>query len=1145
MFKTRYGIPAPVWLLILFAACLGLGRALPSDLQDEITPTAHAATLTVNTADDHNDGACNAADCTLREAINAVNGGSGGDTISFNVPGPGVRTINVTSGLPTVNKTVSIDGTTQPGFSGTPLIELNGAGAGASVTGLQFNAQSCSVRGLIINRFSGYGINTDSFSGLTLQGNYIGTDAAGTSAQGNGSGGVRINIGGVTVGGTTAVARNVISGNTGSGIDVVAGSANVILGNYIGTNAAGTAAVPNTLNGITISGGSATVGGNTSGAGNVISGNDGTSFPAGVGIYIIGGLGNQVQGNFIGTNAAGTGKIPNRYGIFIDGAANNVIGGTTAAARNVISGNVVLGIAILNAGATNNVVQGNYVGPDVTGAVALGNGNGLNGDGIDVGQIGKGPSNVTIGGTAPGAGNVISGNSFQGLLIFNDLNGVNVQGNLIGTNAAGTASLGPQRVGIFINTTSAGAATIGGTSAGARNIISGNDDGFDLNTLSTGITIQGNYIGTDITGTIAVPNTSRGMFVSTNNTLIGGTAAGAGNVISGNGGDAVQFGNGVTGNLVQGNFIGLKADGVSALGNSSNGVNIFTGASSNTIGGTAAGAGNRIAFNARAGVAIDSGTGNSVLSNSIFSNTGLGIDLTPAAVTANDSCDTDSGPNNLQNFPVLTSATAGAVNTTIQGTLNSTASTTFRIEFFSNASCDASGNGEGKTFLGATNVTTDASCNANFSFSVPNAAISGSSITATATDPNNNTSEFSSCASLFGTLQFSSATYSVLEGGKHVDTTITRFGDTSGAASVSFATGDLAGTQNCNVALGVASSRCDYEARLATVRFAPGETSKTVTVFVIDDSYLEGPETFTVNLSNASGVTLGATFTATVTITDNDLATGPNPIDQTGFFVNLHYLDFLNREPDQPGFDFWSNEINVCGNSQLCIEGKRVNTSGSFFLSIEFQQTGYLVERLYKASYADATGTSTLNGSHQLMVPIVRLNEFLLDTQEISQGVIVGQAGWEQVLENNKQSFAAQFVQRSRFTTAFPTSLTPAQFVDALNQNAGNVLSAGERTTAINLFGGAGNTNNLTARAQAVRQVADDQDLQNAEFNRAFVLMQYFGYLRRNPNDPQDSDYTGYEFWLNKLNQFNGNFLNAEMVKAFITSIEYRQRVGP
>src|SRR5262249_3323868 len=156
----------------------------------------------------------------------------------------------------------------------------------------------------------------------------------------------------------------------------------------------------------------------------------------------------------------------------------------------------------------------------------------------------------------------------------------------------------------------------------------------------------------------------------------------------------------------------------------------------------------------------------------------------------------------------------------------------------------------------------------------------------------------------------------------------------------------------------------------------------------------------------------------------------------------------------------------------------------------------------------------------------------------------VGVGDWQTVLENNKQAFAAEFVQRSRFTTAFATSMTPAQFVDALNVNAGNVLSASERTTVINLFGGAGNTANQTARAQAVRQVAEDPDLVANEINRAFVFMQYIGYLRRNPNDTPDSDYTGFDFWKQKLDAFGGNFITAEMVKAFNTSIENRQRFG-
>jgi hypothetical protein len=200
---------------------------------------------------------------------------------------------------------------------------------------------------------------------------------------------------------------------------------------------------------------------------------------------------------------------------------------------------------------------------------------------------------------------------------------------------------------------------------------------------------------------------------------------------------------------------------------------------------------------------------------------------------------------------------------------------------------------------------------------------------------------------------------------------------------------------------------------------------------------------------------------------------------------------------------------------------------------------------MYKVAYGYYNGKSGLGGAHSISVPVVRFTEFLQDTQRIGRGVIVNQAGWEQALENNKQAYALEFVQTSRFTAAYPTTMTPAAFVNALNQNAGNVLSASERTTAINLFGGAGDSSNTTARAQALRQVAEDQDLFNAESNRAFVLTEFFGYLRRNPNDLPDSDYTGYEFWFSKLNQFNGDYIAAEMVKAFIASGEYRQRFGP
>jgi len=273
-------------------------------------------------------------------------------------------------------------------------------------------------------------------------------------------------------------------------------------------------------------------------------------------------------------------------------------------------------------------------------------------------------------------------------------------------------------------------------------------------------------------------------------------------------------------------------------------------------------------------------------------------------------------------------------------------------------------------------------------------------------------------------------------------------------------------------------------------------------------------------------------------------ATPGNP-DNTDYFVHQHYLDFLDREPDAGGFDYWANQIISCGATASCIDAKRTNVSAAFLLSSEFQQTSGLVERLYKTAYGDANGTSTIGGTHPVSVPIVRLNEFLPDTEQIGQDVVVGQAGWDTVLENNKQSFVAQFIQRPRFTTAFPTTLTPAEFVDKLNQNAGNVMSSSERAAAVGLFGGATDTSNITARAQALRQIAENQKLYDAEFNRAVVLMEYFGYLRRNANEGQDTDYSGYDFWLTKLIQFNGDFQKSEMVKAFISSTEYRQRFGP
>ena len=328
---------------------------------------------------------------------------------------------------------------------------------------------------------------------------------------------------------------------------------------------------------------------------------------------------------------------------------------------------------------------------------------------------------------------------------------------------------------------------------------------------------------------------------------------------------------------------------------------------------------------------------------------------------------------------------------------------------------------------------------------------------------------------------------------------------------------------------------------------AAGETSKSIFIPIIDDSYHEAFETFKVILSGPTGGDLGSPSAVTVAINDNDPVNGPNPIEQANFFVRQHYIDFLNREPDASGLAFWSNQITECQQPGATCNAtvRRINVSAAFFLSIEFQETGYLVERLYKTAYGDASGTSNFGPAHQLAVPIVRLNEFLPDTQEIGRGLVVGQTGWEQVLENNKVAFILQFVQRSRFSTSYSALLTPAQFVDQLFANAGVTPTPAERTVAINEFGGAATSNDNAARARSLRLVAENSTLNQNEKNRAFVLTQYFGYLRRNPDDPQDTDYSGYDFWLTKLNQFNGNFVNADMVQAFIDSGEYRGRFGP
>lgn len=395
-----------------------------------------------------------------------------------------------------------------------------------------------------------------------------------------------------------------------------------------------------------------------------------------------------------------------------------------------------------------------------------------------------------------------------------------------------------------------------------------------------------------------------------------------------------------------------------------------------------------------------------------------------------------------------------------------------------------------------------------------------------------------------GAFTFNVLHSNVNEGAGFATVVVNRTGNTSAAVTVDYGTFDnLAFTAPCATTNGLASARCDFTTALGTLRFAAGDVSKSFFVLVNQDNFVEGPESLLVSIFNATG---GAVFggsgngiSGSLTIVDDVTEPAANPNDDAENFVRQHYHDFLYREPDPAGLAFWKDQIVSCGADAQCIEIKRINVSAAFYLSIEFQETGYLVERLYKVAFGNGVGTSSLGGFHQFPVPIIRYHEFLPDTQEIGRDIVVGQSGWELALENNKQAFTEKFVQRARFTTAFPTTLTESQFVDGLNTNAGGVLLPAERIQLINELASGAKT-----RAQVVRTIAEDSDLVITEKNRAFVLMQYFGYMQRNPDNAPDTNHTGYEFWLNKLNEFGGNFVNAEMVKAFIISGEYRQRFG-
>jgi hypothetical protein len=251
----------------------------------------------------------------------------------------------------------------------------------------------------------------------------------------------------------------------------------------------------------------------------------------------------------------------------------------------------------------------------------------------------------------------------------------------------------------------------------------------------------------------------------------------------------------------------------------------------------------------------------------------------------------------------------------------------------------------------------------------------------------------------------------------------------------------------------------------------------------------------------------------------NLASTGGDQLQNPEFFVRQHYRDFLGREADAEGLAFWTNEITKCNADPVCVEVRRINVSAAFFLSIEFQETGFLVYRLQQSSF----------GTRPAFAP------FMADSGQVAQGLVVGQAGWQERLESNKVAFVEGWVQRPDFLAEFPAGMTAQEYVAKLSQRAGAALTAEESQAAVAAYGGG----DARGRARALRSVAESRTVARAHKNAAYVLMEYFGYLRRDPDEE------GFQFWLKKLNDFNGDAVAAEMVKAFITSIEYRQRFGP
>jgi titin len=510
------------------------------------------STYTVTNTNDSGGG-------SLRQAITDANNHAGADVIHFAI-GSGAKTISPSKSLPGLGDGTTLDATSQPGYAGKPLVTINGTSAGASTDGLKISGTGVTVRGLVIKNFGGSGMLIVGKGSNHVAGNYIGTD--GTNDAGNKAHGILVQSPNNTIGGATASDRNVISGNGLSGVFLytTAATGNTVAGNFIGTDATGTRAIANSKNGVQINGAPrSTVGGTRAGARNILSGNTND----GVLIISAGSQQNAVLGNYIGTDVSGTKRLGNGwYGVEIS-QPNNVVGGASQGAGNVVSANVYGGVVMFLSTSYGNRVQGNFIGTDYTGTKDLGNvGRGL--------EFTNGAHDNVAGGTKFAERNVISGNDLGGVGFYSGSSMNAIHGNYIGTTADGEHALPNTGAGVMV-TDSAGINFIGGRYK-FGNLISGNThEGIYLGSGTKGSIVQGNKIGTDAAGTLDLGNATDGIYVGSNGNQIGGRLRGMGNLVSGNNGNGIYLNN-TSGNYVGRNSVGTDGSGKKKLANTRTGI---------------------------------------------------------------------------------------------------------------------------------------------------------------------------------------------------------------------------------------------------------------------------------------------------------------------------------------------------------------------------------------------------------------------------------------------------------------------------------------------------------------------------------------------------------------------------------------------